>query len=204
MMKAMKFLAVRGMALLALLLVGCATPYDALRNYSGADSGTVVASVGMTSANTMNYVMVEFRRKNANDLGLLEFSPRAASAFGGTPVDFAGPAGPATLVKRRLPPGEYEIIGYMSGSNYGSSMVWINAPRDFSIPFSVKSGELVYLGQYLVGLNLIDGRPSSSFLTIANERQRDLTKMGVTDPSAVRSEAEAIVQGAVSGIRRLN
>ena len=193
----------RLLALLAVLLVGCATPYDALRNYSGADSGTIVASVGMTSENTMHFATIEFRRKNATDLGLLEFSPRAASAFGGTSVDFSSPAGTATLVRKRLPPGEYEIISFSSGANYGNSMVWFNAPQNFSIPFTVKAGEVVYLGQYLVGLNLANGKPSSSNLLIANESQRDLTKIGAITTD-VRNEAEKIVKDAPSGIRRLN
>ncbi|MDH0863347.1 hypothetical protein [Mitsuaria sp. GD03876] len=189
--------------LLTTLLAACATPYDKLRNYAGADSGTVVASVGMTSANTMNFAIVEFRRKGSADMGLLQFSPKALAAFGGTPTDFTSPAGAAVLVKTRLPPGEYEIFRYMSGADYGTSSVWFNAPENFAIPFTVKTGEVVYLGQYLVGLNLVGLKPASSFLQVTNEAPRDLAKLGANEAS-VRNAAEGIVKDAPSGVRRLN
>jgi hypothetical protein len=187
----------------AVVLTACATPYDLLRNYAGADAGTVAASVGMTSANTMNFATIEFRRKNTTDMAKLEFSPKAAAAFGGTSVDVSGPAGSSALVQKRLPPGDYEIIRYASGANYGSSMVWYAAPEDFTLPFTVKSGEVVYLGQLLVGLNMVSGRPTSSFLEITDQSARDLPKLGTTGANA-RNEAAALVRGAPAGTRRLN
>jgi hypothetical protein len=185
------------------LLVACATQYDLLRNYSGGDAGIVVASVGMTSANTMNFAIVEFKRKNTTDLGSFQFSPKAAASFGGTSIDFSGSAGAAALVQQRLPPGEYEIIRYSSGTNYGTSTVWYAAPENFSIAFTVRSGEVTYVGQYLVGLNVVNGKPSSSYLEITDESQRDLEKLSAGSAS-VKNEANAIVRAAATATRRLN
>ena len=189
--------------LASVLLASCATKYDALRNYSGTDAGTVVASVGMTSENIMNVSTIEFRRKSSGDLGRLDFSPKAAKMFGGTSIDFASSVGSAALVQKRLPPGEYEIIRFSSGSNYVYSMLFYLAPENFVIPFRVISGETTYLGQYMVGLNEVNRRPVSSYLEITDEFQRDIAKLGGSKQN-VRNEAAEIVKGAPSGKRRLN
>lgn len=107
------------------------------------------------------------------------------------------------MLRKRLPPGEYEITSFSSGANYGTSTIWAEAPRKFSIPFTVRAGEVVYLGQYLVGLNLVNGKLSSSSLMISDESQRDLTKVGTVNAD-VRNEAKEIVKDAPSGIRHLN
>lgn len=189
--------------LAAVLLASCATKYDALRNYSGTDAGTVVASVGMTSENMMNFSTIEFRRKNSGDLGRLDFSPKAAKMFGGTSIDFKTSVGSAALVQKRLPPGDYEIIRYSSGSNYGTSMLFYLAPENFVIPFKVTAGETTYLGQYMVGLNMVNKRPVSSYLEITDEFQRDVAKLGGSTRN-VKNEAAEIVKVAPSGKRRLN
>jgi hypothetical protein len=188
---------------LVALLCACATPYDELRSYSGTDAGTLVASVGMATDNTMNYATVEFRKKGTSQLGSLHFSPKAAAAFGGTSIDFRDAKGAYSLIRKQLPPGDYEVFRYNSGANYGTTMVWYKAPENFVVPFTVKPGETTYLGQFRIGLNLIGGRPTSSFLEISNERLRDVA--GVQKAGTkLNDEADAITKSEASGTKRLN
>ena len=153
------------------ILAGCATKYDRLRNYAGADSGTVIVTLGQTNENYMNYSSVWFKSKEAEDLGAFQYDPK--SLLDPSPKDFADRKGAVTFITQKLPPGEYEITGFSSGSDYGTSSVTYRNRSTVAIPFSVKAGEVSYLGQYLVGLQLVDSRPVSATLEITDEGQRD-------------------------------
>src|SRR5437879_4497678 len=136
-------------------LSACATKYDALRNYSAPDAGFVVASVGKTHDNFMHSTQVYFRKKGTEDLGLLGYSPRALAIVGGTSKDFQTPRGEAAHVAKKLPPGEYEIYDYATMSDYGTSTIWYTNRAPLGIRFLVMTGEVTYLGQYLVGLEFV-------------------------------------------------
>jgi hypothetical protein len=82
-------------------------------------------------------------------------------------------------------------------------MLFYLAPENFVIPFKVTAGETTYLGQYMVGLNMVNKRPVSSYLEITDEFQRDVAKLGGSTRN-VKNEAAEIVKVAPSGKRRLN
>lgn len=190
------------LSILLFALAGCSTRYEQLRDYAGPDSGTVLVSVGMTNENTMHYASLTVRQKGSQNLVDLKFSPRAAAYFGGTSIDFRDANGSYSLLQLKLPPGEYEIFEYGSGANLGTSMVWVGAPAGLAIPFSVKRGEVTYLGQYRVGLNVLGGKPVSSFLEISSERQRDTGKL--QPATKLNDAADAILQGNPNAMKRVN
>jgi hypothetical protein len=159
----------RGVLLAAFaLLAGCATKYDRLRNYTGQDFGTVVVSLGQTRENTMNYSNVWFKAKGGEDLGYFAYAPKYLPSP--SPKDFSTSRGKGTLLVKKLPPGEYEITDYSTGSDYGNSVVTYRSRTPMSVPFTVKTGEVSYLGQYLVGIR----KELGAELEVSDESQRDL------------------------------
>ncbi len=181
----------RAALLFPLVLTACASPYDLLRKYEGPDSAVVYASVGMTPSNKENYAIIEFKKIGTDSIGRLEFSPKAMAAFGGTSVDFEDSRGRSSLIQKRLPPGDYEIVNYFSGTNAGTWVREVRGVEMLGSKFTVKAGESVYLGEFLLDLRVIDRRPVASVLLHSDQMQRDLQKAGVA-PTATRSAVREV------------
>ncbi len=83
-----------------------------------------------------------------------------------------------------LLPGKYEIYSFV----FYSIAVTLTPKRDFSIPFEVKSGETIYLGQFHArsfwGKNLF-GMPvaAGAYFDWSDERVRDVPLIEVRDPA---------------------
>jgi len=114
--------------------------------YKGNDAGYVVAGIGSTpDSNFQNYSLI-FKNIVTGQKGSLIFmqgsilkeSPQYSDEFGVGVVKVAS-----------LPAGKYEFINYsaFSGNGMTGGTVY-SAKEDFSIPFEVKPGGIIYLGNY--------------------------------------------------------
>jgi hypothetical protein len=156
--------------IVALSLSCCAT--DSVP-YRGGDGGYLIASIGAQfDANFPNYKF-KYRSLDRTYEGSISLPSHPERVVRGE--DFKSPAKWGVVTVARLAPGSYEIY------NYDISVgVRLSRGQDFSIPFTVRSGEPTYLGEYLAQtglerdmLGIASARPPLAFV-ISNEQQRDI------------------------------
>ena len=142
---------------LPLLVAGCAgSPYaeskkfDRLREYSGADAGFAVMSVGHVKSSPFTVSSVVLRAKGTDDRGGFNYAPKA---FFGSTKDFDTPESEGTVVTLKLPPGTYEIGAASGGWGAGTYRFTAGTPILPPMVFTVEQGETVYLGRFVVGYN---------------------------------------------------
>lgn len=89
------------------------------------------------------------------------------------------------LASLRLPPGRYELFDWTvrKPDDYGG--VKYAPARSFSYPFTVKPGQIVYIGQLNLHLTSAGGR-----LSITDERARDLAQLAITAPTLPAASVE--------------
>jgi hypothetical protein len=170
--------AILGLRLLAAMLVtlalsGCAMN---LKTYDGADAGYLVASLAMAPDAMYDNVEFDFRSRDGqvderlfwvNDAALL--SPAA---------DFREADAKGAIATVRLKPGQYEFYSFgVKRGNRGYT------PRiAYSISFTVESGKVTYVGQFLMrgvpersgsllGETVIEGLP---YFVVSNRQERDM------------------------------
>lgn len=182
---------------LVLLLTACSTIERVPTDYKGADSGRVVVSIGATDKVYSHYALL-FRKRDET----LPVEKRAIGQFNYSGVsilpmmrrgDYNGPHGRGDVLVQTLPPGEYEIYSYKIHMYTGmaEATYWSNIP--LSIPFSVKAGETVYLGNYTAykqtGKNIIGiPVPAGAVFVVESRLSEDLAvarKKGETVPETV-------------------
>ncbi len=115
-------------------------------DYTGSDAGYVVAGIGSTpDSDFQNYSLI-FKNVSTGQKGSLTFmqgsilkeSPQYSDDFGVGVVKVAS-----------IPAGKYEFINYSAfRGNGGTGGIVYSAKEDFSIPFEIKPGETIYLGNY--------------------------------------------------------
>jgi len=138
---------------LPLVLAGCAGSnfdiarrMDALHDYKGADAGVVVASEGGEHGH-FDASGVAFQRVGSEDL--LDFASKVRSMMGTPDHDWEQSSTIGNVFVRRLPPGDYEAV-FAHGEQY-SNGGWVRRPLKPGVRFTVKPGETVYIGRYVVG-----------------------------------------------------
>jgi len=174
---------------IALLLSACALfpivpaiPTD----YAGPDGGYVVAGIGAAKGIKYSSYYLLFRKKDAS-LSTGDSFPRASLSFDPyffskrLELDYKDDVEQGTISSARLAPGVYEVYrcgewldGYMFQAHYDSK-------TPFSIPFEVKPGEVVYLGNFQA--NSIRGKnafafglpvPAGAVYVVEDRKDRDL------------------------------
>lgn len=169
-------------------LAGCAGSaydiakrHDALRDYKGADAGFVVASEGGERGGHFHSSGVSFERVGTNELVSFWFA--TAAAFSRTPEhDFEAGSAIGTVQPMRLPPGEYVAVEVQGDTpNIGSS----HRPLRPGLRFTVKTGETVYLGRYIVGASgfnpiLFISEHQDEDMAIARKRMPEMPADAVT------------------------
>ncbi|MBS0447758.1 MAG: hypothetical protein JSR59_17600 [Proteobacteria bacterium] len=138
-----------------LLTAGCAgSPYDiakkhdALRDYQGVDSGFIVAGAGAVKDSRLSISGVTFRRRGTEELVSFGFKPKQPLLPGGSSVDFESAIAAGTIWVKRLPPGDYEIVS-TTGTQFGRYEYNCSRPIPPIIIFTIKTGEVAYLGRYV-------------------------------------------------------
>jgi hypothetical protein len=164
--------------------------------YKGADHGYVVLSIEVVKpfAYGMNWAYrLDIRKRDGS------YRTNAGYARGvmfGHPFNMDGPDKDkyGAVAVRALSPGEYEIYNYgVSWTDFADH--WFNPKSDFSIPFTVKTGETTYIGNFgaigLMGRSVIGADvPAGILFVIRDEAARDIAvaKGKVSDLGPVKSE----------------
>ena len=159
--------------LLSVGLIGAASAREPPA-YSGPDAGYVVLAVGTSSNHYSNYRL--HLRKNGDTTfdQYFEYIPR--DLFVGQSADFSEPDEKGVVISRPLPPGDYEIYN-LEVLRTVSRDFW-KAKDDFSITFTVKTGETTYLGDFrgmMLGQPRLFG-PSGdgAYFIVSDKSARDL------------------------------
>lgn len=158
-----------------LFLAGCATPYTALMDYKGADAGTVVVGAGISQNAGFSQVGVTVRRRGTPNVASVDYS--GGGSFLSAPRDFENQQEHGTITLLKLPPGEYELFRYGGNYRYGRYIYYFSPRKEFSIPFTVKTNEITYLGRYIVhGIPAIANElPYAARLMVDDKRDADIT-----------------------------
>ena len=142
-------------ATLVAALAGCAGSnydiarrHDNLRDYKGADAGFVVASEGGERGGHFDASGLTFQRVGSEDL--VDFGFAMRQMIGTPDHDFEAGSAIGKVRAIRLPPGDYEAVGIYGVQNVnGGQFRRQLAPGQ--LRFTVKAGETVYLGRYVIG-----------------------------------------------------
>jgi hypothetical protein len=183
------------LAALVLALAGCAGSnydiarrHDNLRDYKGPDAGFVVASEGGERGGHFDSSGLTFQRVGSEDLVTFGFAMR--KLIGVPDHDFEAGSAIGRVDAKRLPPGDYEAIDLFGVQNVnGGQFRRKLAPG--TLRFTVKTGETVYLGRYVIGEmrfspRLLISDSQAADMALAKTRLHELTDAVVT--SAVPPE----------------
>lgn len=126
------------------LLSGCAARLEA---YQGADAGVAFATIAAKSGTEYSSYRLLFRSRAEKAEG--EFVWLQNNWFSSDKPDFSDATKTGEVLPVKLAPGEYELYSVSTFQNgYPATMTW--SPREpFSIPFTVRTGQATYLGEFL-------------------------------------------------------
>src|SRR5258705_13706205 len=137
----------------AFLLSSCAPAIST--RYSGNDAGYAVIGVGAASTTEYSSYTFLFRRAGKKDTG--RFTYIQHNIFSSQKPDYSNKKESGVVEVATLPPGMYELVNFDIFSNrLGRPQVNYSSRKEFSIPFEIRPGEAVYLGNYQA--NIIKGR----------------------------------------------
>ena len=114
---------------------------------------------------------------------------RPCSLFWNDHHDFSDSTESGAVVVKVLPPGDYAIVNYSKFYNNGAVEKTWEARRDFSLPFTIRPGRSVYIGNFkaisLTEKNVF-GLPlpvAEVVLAVADRSTRDLPIAEAKDPA---------------------
>lgn len=181
-------------------MTGCATPLDRLSDFKGAESGTLVLSLGVPDASIPAQVPV-LSGKLTGTQDLFELKYPSGSVKGrGLDVPFKKGAG--TVIARRLPAGEYEIDEVHYSMNADTFRVSSTLPA--RIKFSIRTGQTSYVGSYRVYMKIAEPRRASTkgeVTTVpvaALDLVADVTDGQVRDVAIAKTNYPDLTFGAVT------
>jgi len=141
------------LALVVTLLAGCATTSSISTEYAGPDGGQVVVGIGAAKGTNYGSYSLYFRSLDAQaQAGGPKPSGRFVyfqdNPFSLQKRDYDTSAENGVVFVASLPPGRYEIFNFNVFLNAGMTQTSFGSRTDFSIPFEVKPGKAVYLGNF--------------------------------------------------------
>jgi hypothetical protein len=80
-----------------------------------------------------------------------------------------------------LEPGSYEIYSYDLFGSWGSMQTVYSPKSDFSIPFVIKAGEAVYIGDF-AGVRIKIGDKTAGYFVLTDKHERDVEIARRHDP----------------------
>ena len=132
-------------------LAGCASTSQIPSNYAGADAGKVVLGLGaMNAGAAYSSYDLRFRRVDGaqTDTATNNFSYLSNNVFSSKKPDYQDAKETGVVIVKSLPAGKYEIINFNIFLNMGMTSSNFSSRAPFSIPFTVKAGQVTYLGNY--------------------------------------------------------
>jgi hypothetical protein len=171
------------------VLTACATP---IRSYEGPDAGFAIATLAAKSGTEYSSYRLYLRSRDQQRQG--EFVWLQNNMFSSDKPDFSEQykSGEVNVIK--LAPGDYELYSFSVFQN-GYPATATYSPRElFSIPFTVRPQQAVYLGEYLAiatyGENFfgmtVKGGP---IFVVSNQQARDaaIAKAEAPEVSAIQT-----------------
>ena len=187
--------------LLIALLMGCASSPDRmLEAYSGPDAGQVAIGIGAAhGAQYQSYTLL-FRRTDGSGAGKVgRLTYFQDNIFSSQKRDYDTPTESGVVLLSSLPAGTYEIFDFDIFMNGGMYRQNFKSKVGFSIPFIVRPGRAVYLGNYqanaIWGRNMV-GIPitAGAFFVVEDRLQQDVELARArTNPIPVASQVESAV-----------
>lgn len=194
--------------LLAIFVVGfglgaCQTGIAA---YEGPDRGFVVASIAAQPGTKYNSYNIFFRPAGSSakqgfywrQLGLLGTDGDA---------DFDETFKRGSVIAVPVKPGDYEVHNFSAFWSAYPVQNYYSAREDFSIPFTVRPGETVYLGEFMAvgirGKNIfgitIQGGP---YFVLTDQQRRDMPLAKAKQP-ALGNARNAVANADKLGIETI-
>ncbi|MBI3528188.1 MAG: hypothetical protein HY067_09480 [Betaproteobacteria bacterium] len=137
----------------SLLLSSCAATIST--RYPGSDAGYAIIGVGAASTTEYSSYSFLFHHTGKKETG--RFTYFQHNIFTSQKPDYSNEDETGVVEVATLPPGKYELTNFDIFSNrFGGPQIHYSSRKEFSIPFEIRPGEVVYLGNYQA--NIIKGR----------------------------------------------
>jgi hypothetical protein len=182
-------------AITLLLLVGCASIERVPTDYAGPDAGTVVIGIGAAAGTSYSSYAMLFRKRysvqgteSPTTIGRLTYFQ--TNIFYKQQPDYQRESEAGVVLINSLPPGDYEIYNFDVFYNSMAMQRNYSSRAPLSIPFTVRSNETTYLGNYQA--NRLDGRnllglplPAGAVFVVSNRSKTEMEiaqakKKGIT------------------------
>lgn len=164
-------------ALALAISAGCASVPDVANEYSGADAGRVAIGIGTAKGTYYNVYSLFFRKVGEKKSD--RFAYFHENMFTAQKRDYENALESGVVQSFRLSPGDYEIFNFSIFLNGGTVQNTYGSKQEFSIPFTVKSNETTYLGNYqankVMGKNFFGlPLPAGAVFIVSNREKDDL------------------------------
>jgi hypothetical protein len=170
--------------LLIAALTGCASIDRVPTDYAGSDAGRVVVGIGAATGTSYSSYSLLFRKKGAASSSsdrpsIGRFVYFQTNTFYKQAPDYQSADEAGVVLVQSLPPGEYEIYNFDIFFNAGTVQNNYSSRAEFSIPFTVKPGEMTYLGNYqanrLTGKNFLGlSLPAGAVFVVSDRLNSEL------------------------------
>jgi len=139
------------LAVIATLFAACATTIPT--EYAGPDAGQVVVGIGAAKGIKYDNYSLFFRSLD----GAVQSSDQRPTGrliyyqdnrFVAQTRDYDTAAEDGVVLVASLPPGRYEVFNFQLAKVVGTTFTTLRSRKDFSIPFEIKPGKAVYLGNF--------------------------------------------------------
>lgn len=148
-----------------LLLSACGSIPDVRNEYQGSDAGRVAIGIGASAKTYYSSYSLIFRKVTEKKGDSNRFIYFQDNIFAAQKRDYDNSKENGIVQSFRLAPGDYEIFNFDIFLNGGTVQKNFSSKKDFSIPFSVRSNETTYLGNYQA--NMVTGKNFFGFNILA-------------------------------------
>lgn len=181
-----------GWALITLSLASCgatktAARSEALAPPSSTESAYLIATIGVKTSGENSSVFsvtrLRYRQIGTPAGGTISF---ANNMWFPSPTAFTTSTSKGGTAILALKPGNYEIFNVEFYYNRGQFETTFRVERDFSLPFTLKAGEALYLGEFIAetmwGRNIFGiPIPAGGYFRRDDKRERDLPLLKSVD-----------------------
>ncbi|MEM9159727.1 MAG: hypothetical protein AAGB46_11835, partial [Verrucomicrobiota bacterium] len=130
--------------IIALFWSGCETTHSL--DYTGEDAGYVVLGIG--SIKPVKYAELFLKYRDIENGNRDSFKYFYKNRFYAREPDYSNESEEGVVVIQTLKPGNYEIYNYSLYEKDYVSQTTHYLEDDVSIPFTIKQGEITYLGNF--------------------------------------------------------
>lgn len=172
----------------AFLISACGSIPDVRNEYKGQDAGRIAIGIGAAANTNYSSYSLVFRRVGEKEPNRFVYFQH--NEFSAQKRDYENQIENGVVQSFQLAPGDYEIYNFDVFMNGGTVQNHYSSRSEFSIPFTVRSNETTYLGNYQA--NLIQGKnffrmtiPAGAIFVVSNREKVDIELVQKRMPSVV-------------------